>query len=135
MEKSLAEVLREEAANAPAVSFEGIYDLSYLIDDQTVVFWDVKYKLFHYMNYHLFWAFIRAHYNDPELQLKIRDAVLNFKKVRIIPSKEAAGILPVTMPDFVELTLKIMNETVGLQFTSLDAKKNFFLDNYGINLL
>lgn len=127
---------KPDADEIKVTHFDGCYDLSYDYETQTVLFYDIQYQIYHSMNYHLFWAFIKAHYHeDEELQLRIRDAVLNFKSVRIIPSKMVAGIRPLYQPNFEQLALKIMNETVGVEFRTEAEKREFYLENYGINLL
>jgi hypothetical protein len=125
--------LPEDTPSKP-VSFQGTYDLSYSYEAQTVLFFDIEFESYYPMPYHLFWAFIQAHYQDLEVSLRIRDSVLNFKSVRIIPSRKIAGIKPINSPNYEKLVLRMMNETIGVEFRSGDERKNFFLQNYGIEV-
>lgn len=117
------------------LSFNGVYDLSYLIDQQTVVFYDFTNELYHYMPFELFNTFVRAYYHDKIVAENLIHAVLNFREVRIIPMQQVAGVKPLDEPDFHKLTLDIMNKTVGVEFESESDRREFFLENFGITLL
>jgi hypothetical protein len=128
-------MIEDNIGQQEPLSFNGYYDLDYLIDDQTVVFHDKVNELYHYMVWERFSAFIKAHYYNKETAENVLYAVLNFRKVRIIPSQQVAGIKPLMQPDFINITLDILNKTVGMEFQSENDKRRFYLENWGINLL
>lgn len=119
------------------IDFSSVYDVEYFYDDQSVQMYDVESEVYHTLPWFKFEALVKAYYSSKGQTVidHIINAVLNFRKVRLIPTHAAAGIKPIGFPDFNQLTMQILMETVGLAFDDPEKERQFYIQKYGIEVL
>lgn len=130
-------MITDNSEEAVHLSFDSAYDVFYDNDAQLVTLKDVKHEeAYLTMEWIRFNALVKAYYAPkPELIEKVIHAVLNYRKVRIIPTAVMAGVLPLTEVNVEQLALKIMHITAGIEFDSPEQQRQFYIDNFGIEPL
>ena len=119
------------------ISFDSTYDVTYYYEDQSIQLYDVTSEVYHTLPWFKFEALVKSYYSSkgPSVIDHIINAVLNFRKVRLIPSHAAAGIKPIGFPDFNQLTMQILMDTAGLTFDDPEKERQFYIQKYGIEVL
>lgn len=122
---------------AVILSFDSVYDVFYDNDAQLVTLKDVKHEeAYLSMEWVRFNALVKSYYmSKPELVEKIIHAVLNYRKVRIVPTAVMAGVLPLVEVNVEQLALKVMHTTVGIEFDNVEQQRQFYIENFGIEPL
>lgn len=135
-EKDVPKVI--EPSQIKVTQFNSTYDLSYDSDEQTVLFHDIIYESYYTMNFFIFQAFIQASYHySKEIQDRIINALLNYRSLRITPSKKVAAVKDRVLPDFQIIALQALYELPEVEMGIDDNKEelaDYCLQHYGVTI-